>query len=423
MFKTIDSAIKWIESVKKFGSKLDLSRMHLACEILGHPERDLTVIHIAGTNGKGSTVAFLNAMLREAGYHVGTYTSPYIVRFNERISLDDTPISDDTLLTYINQVYDLHYRVLKEHGQVITFFELVTLISFLYFKDQAPDFVLYEVGLGGTLDATNVVHPILTAITSISYDHMSVLGNTLSSIALNKLGIVKPGIPLITTVDQAELKPLFKKVTKERDAPYYPIDVNDIDKSLCANKNAFTYHGMTYEIPLLGSHQPNNAVLAIELMAQLKNMKKITYQDHMVQAGLLKTTWPGRMEKFGNTFLDGAHNIGGIQALAETVHTLFQDQTVHVLYTSMADKEYFDVIQVIERFADTITFTQFDYPRCETARNLYQVSLHPNKDQSINPIDAYERLNAIYPNDIILITGSLYFVSLMRKHLINESTQ
>ena len=179
MFTHIDDAIKWIESVKRFGDKLDLSRMELACERLGHPERNLPVIHIAGTNGKGSTVAFLKSILLQSGYNVGTYTSPYIVRFNERINYNSQDISNDDLLKYINKVYSLYSEVLSELNLVITFFELVTLISFLYFSDLPVDYVIYEVGLGGTLDATNVVNPIITAITSISYDHMGVLGDTL----------------------------------------------------------------------------------------------------------------------------------------------------------------------------------------------------------------------------------------------------
>ncbi|MEC9484267.1 MAG: folylpolyglutamate synthase/dihydrofolate synthase family protein [Candidatus Izemoplasma sp.] len=417
MFQTIDSAIAWIESVKKFGSKLDLSRMELACELLGHPEKDLNVIHIAGTNGKGSTVAFLNAMLREAGYHVGTFTSPYIVRFNERITLDDTPIPDDELLFYINEMHALHHKVLNEYNQVITFFELVTLISFCYFHENKPDFVIYEVGLGGRLDATNVVQPLATAITSISYDHMGVLGDTLESIALNKLGIVKDSVPLISTVDQPELKPLFEHVTSEHNAPYFPVDIKRIEKGLCTNKNCFRFEGMTYEIPLLGSHQPNNAVLAIALMQLLKKEMYITFDDEMIHKGLKAAKWPGRMEQFGNTFLDGAHNIGGIKALKETVMSLFHDRTIHVLYTSMADKEYYDIIQVIEQFADTITFTQFDYPRCEKAKILFDVSTHPKRDYVVDAHQAYDALLQTYPDDIIIITGSLYFISYMRHYL------
>jgi dihydrofolate synthase/folylpolyglutamate synthase len=210
MFHNSKDAINWIESVKKFGDKLDLTRMELACTILGHPEKELNVIHVAGTNGKGSTVSFLKHILLEQGYNVGTFTSPYIVRFNERITYNFNDISDDEFLLYVNKVYSLSCEVLEQFNEVITFFELITLISFLYFKDKKPDYVIYEVGLGGRLDATNVVSPIITAITSISFDHMGVLGDTIQDIALNKLGIVKEHIPLVTAIDQDDLKELFE---------------------------------------------------------------------------------------------------------------------------------------------------------------------------------------------------------------------
>ena len=185
MFTTVTDAVNWIESVKRFGDKYDLSRIELACKLLGNPEKDLPVIHIAGTNGKGSTVSYLKHILLQQGYNVGTFTSPYIVRFNERITYNDNDISDEEFVYYVNQVYKLHHKVLNEYNDVITFFELITLISFLFFKDKEVDFVIYEVGLGGKLDATNVVRPMITAITSISYDHMHILGNTLEEIALN----------------------------------------------------------------------------------------------------------------------------------------------------------------------------------------------------------------------------------------------
>lgn len=413
MFTTSKEAIEWIESIKKFGSKLDLSRMQYACEQLNHPERSILTIHIAGTNGKGSTVSFLQSMLMASGYTVGTFTSPYIVSFNERISINKVPISDEDLLYYINQIYELYQTTLNTKGWVITFFECVTLISFLYFKETQPDIVIYEVGLGGTLDATNVITPLVSGITSISYDHMGVLGNTLESIARNKLGIVKTGVPLITTVDQPSLLPLFKDVAKEKDAPYKHIDVDDIEIHSYANETHFTYQNTHYVSGLNGIHQPKNAVLAIELLRRLEQDRHIsTIHDAMVE-GIKQTFWPGRLERFGNILLDGAHNIGGMDALVQTIKH-WQLKTCHVLLTAMADKETDVLIKTIEPIATSITFTQFPYPRCETASRLYSLSTHEHKHQDSDAQHALKTLICKHPNDIILITGSLYFVSYMR---------
>ena len=417
MFTTIKDAVNWIESVKRFGDKLDLSRMELASTILGHPERDLNVIHIAGTNGKGSTVSYLKHILLEQGYNVGTFTSPYIVSFNERITYNDNDISSDDLLLYINQVYSLHCEVLDKYNEVITFFELVTLISFLYFKDKAPDYILYEVGLGGTLDATNIVSPIMTAITSISFDHMGVLGNTLEEIASNKLGIIKEHVPLITAIHQKELFPLFQEHTKKHHSDLTIIDSKDITDVEYGSTTKFVYKTKQYEISMLGDHQVFNASLAIEIINQLQAKNLLTIDESSITRGLYKTSWPGRMEVFGNIILDGAHNIGGVEALAKSMKSLYKDKYIKVLFTSMADKEYEKNIRIIEKFADELHVTTFDYPRCETAENLYLVSNMKNKYLHNNAIQALHELRNLKDNEILLITGSLYFISYIRKEI------
>ena len=417
MFTTITDAVNWIESVKKFGDKLDLSRMELATKMLGHPERELNVIHIAGTNGKGSTVSYLKHILLTQGYSVGTFTSPYIVRFNERITCNYDDITNEDLLFYINKVYSLHNEVLSEYNEVITFFELITLISFLYFKDKNLDYILYEVGLGGRLDATNVVQPIMTAITSISFDHMGVLGNTLTEIAKEKLGIVKEGIPLITAIDQEELYSVFEYHTKRYHSDLTFIDRNLITDVEYSKTTKFVYKTKPYEITMLGNHQVYNACLAIEIIHQLEQKNLVHVDESNIKRGLYNTAWPGRMEMFGNILLDGAHNIGGVNALANSMESLFKDKYIKVLFTSMADKEYYDNIQIIEKFANELHFTQFDYPRCETAENLYKVSTHDNKYIHEDAVQALKELRNLKKDEILLITGSLYFISYIRKEI------
>ncbi len=418
MFTNLLDAVNWIESVKRFGDKYDLSRMILATNMLNNPEKELTVIHVAGTNGKGSTVAYLKNILLAQNYNVGTYTSPYIVRFNERITYNNDDITDEELLHYINIVAKLHFEVIEKHDDIITFFELITLISLLYFKDKKCDYVIYEVGLGGLLDATNIVLPIITAITNVSYDHMHILGGTLEEIAINKLGIVKNKIPLVTTENNPELRDVFKVYCEKKQADLIFVNEEDITNKHFGNETNFSYKNSDFTIRMLGTHQLLNASLAIEIIYQLNHLKKTNVALSNIQLGLLKTNWPGRLEVFGNIILDGAHNIGGIKALKESIETLYKGKYIKALYTSMTDKEYFDIIKVLESFVDEIHFTEFDYPRCETANNLYEVSSHPHKYLEDNVHTSFESLKTgLKDNEILLIVGSLYFISLIRKKI------
>jgi len=418
MFASLIEAVNWIESVKRFGDKYDLSRMELGCDLLGNPEKDLNVIHVAGTNGKGSTVSFLKNILLAQNYNVGTYTSPYVVRFNERITYNNNDITDEELLHYINIVAKLHFEVIEKHNDIITFFELVTLISLLFFRDKNCDFVIYEVGLGGLLDATNIVNPTITAITNVNYDHMHVLGNTLEEIAMNKLGIVKENIPLVTTENNLDLIDIFETQCKRKNANLVFVYQDDITNQQFNNETTFKYKNKEYKLRMLGTHQLLNASLAIEIINQLNILKKTDVSLSNIQLGLFKTNWPGRLEVFGNIILDGAHNIGGITALKESVQTLYKDKYIKAFYTSMVDKEYFDIIQVLESFVDEVHFTDFDYPRCETAENLFNVSSHPKKYLQVDVYSALESLKSnLKDNEILLVVGSLYFISLVRKTL------
>jgi len=417
MFNKLDEAISWIESIKRFGDKYDLSRMELACDMLGNPENSLNVIHVAGTNGKGSTVSYLKHILLAEGYNVGTFTSPYIISFNERITYNYDNISSEDLLFYINKVYSLHFEVLEKYNDAISFFELLTLISLLYFKDKQCDYIIYEVGLGGRLDATNIVVPIITAITNINYDHMHILGGTLEEIALCKLGIVKEGIPLVTSEINPDLLELFKEYTKNKKAPIVIVNEKDITDPHFSEISTFKYKDEEFKIKMMGTHQVVNASLAIEIIKELNKIKKTSVSLSNIRLGLLKTNWPGRLETFGNIILDGAHNIGGITVLKDSMLTLYKDKYIKVLFTSMSDKEYFDVIKVLESFVDEIHFTDFDYPRCESAKNLYDVSSHPSKYLESSVDSALESLRDLKDNEILLVTGSLYFISLVRKKI------
>ena len=419
MFKTLAEGQKWIESIHRFGDKYNLDRMEKACVMLGHPEKQFNSIHIGGTNGKGSTLTFLKFIYLAAGYSVGTYTSPYVVRFNERISYNNQDIEDDTLLNLINEIYQFNQRYLDTMHDQITFFELVTLMSFIYFSRVKPDIVLIEVGLGGTLDATNVVVPCASVITTIGYDHMHVLGNTLEAIADNKLGIVKPGVPLFTGVVQPHLRPQFEAKVQKQGSVFYHLDDQPLQSISLGQENSFTYQGHRFTITMAGAHQVRNAALAVLVARTLKIPGQEIPDPITINKGLKKAYWPGRFERFGAVILDGAHNVDGLQTAIETAKMYYPDAHLTILFAVFEDKDYLTMLSLLEK-AEAVVFTEIDHPRCTPAVKLYQTSNHSNKNYEVSIEKALERARSIDEQGLILVTGSLYLISAIRQRLIDQ---
>ncbi|MFW6299237.1 MAG: bifunctional folylpolyglutamate synthase/dihydrofolate synthase [Bacillota bacterium] len=420
-FKNLKDAQAWIESVIRFTDKFDLSRMEKAVKMLGHPEQAVPTIHIGGTNGKGSTLQFLKRILMASGYTVGSYTSPYVVKFNERIAIDDTPIDDRDLLHYINIIYDFQATYLEMYNDQISFFELLTLISFLYFKDKSPDVVLYEVGLGGTLDATNVIAPELAIITSIGHDHMHILGDTLEKVAKQKLGIVKKGVPLATGITQDFLKPVFISYTNEIKSPLYLLSDHPIKAYTPGPPTTFVHDHEPYAIHAEGAYQVRNARLALLASDVLNRHTDFTVPNHAKKRGLSEVAMPGRFERIGNTILDGAHNPEGIEAGIETLKTYDDDTKVTVLFSVMKDKEYATMIKDLKAIASSMVFTQIDMPRALEANDLLnlcgEIPCQVEKDYK----RAYEKALDLAGDGILYACGSLYFISALRQHITNQS--
>lgn len=420
MFNTFQEAVTWIENAHRFGEKLDLVRMNLACRLLNHPEKTFRSIHVAGTNGKGSTTNFIKNILYDAGYQVGIYTSPYVVKFNERIGINNEFISDEEVVYYANILKDLWDQVYQNYQDSITFFEILTLMAFLYFRDKNIDIAVVEVGLGGLLDATNVIDPMISVITNISYDHMKQLGNTLESIALNKLGIVKQNRPLVTTEDNPNLKGLFKKTCNEKNSELIMINPEDISEIKVGIITEFMFQQTRYRLNLTGLHQIKNASLAIMCVDTLSGMKEITVNERNIYQGLLNTKWPGRFEIFRqNIVLDGAHNIGGIDSLVSSLKLVYADYKIKCLFCMMHDKEHYKIINELDTLVDEFHFTQIDYHRSATAQELYDESHSSNKFQHADAIKAFNALTeTLKENEVLVITGSLYFVSYIRPYLL-----
>ena len=419
MFKTVSEAQNWIENIKRFGSKLDLKRMEKVVEILGHPEKSFKSVHVAGTNGKGSTSTYLKSILAQAGFKVGIYTSPYVVKFNERIAINDEYISDDDLVKYANILYPLTEKMLLE-DETVTFFEVLTLMSFLYFKDNQVDYAIIEVGLGGLLDATNVIIPEISVITNISYDHMKQLGNTLESIALNKLGIVKDNVPLITSIENINLFPLFSEVTSSHNSRLKIVNFANVSEIEVKETTKFRYHENYYELKLTGYHQVKNACLAIEVIRALRLINNIKISEDNIKEGLKNAFWPGRFEIFNkNIVLDGAHNIGGIEALIKSVKMVFPDKYIKCLFSVMRDKEHKKIIEELDNFCDELYFTEFEYQRRADAEELFLESSHYHKSFHKDYKDIFFKLKDLKDNEVLIVTGSLYFISEIRKLLVD----
>jgi len=419
MFKTLEAARIWIENSKRFGSKLDLVRMEKCIKTLGNPEKTFKSIHVGGTNGKGSTSTYLKNILSHAGFKVGIYTSPYIVEFNERIGIGDHYISDEDIVNYANLLYPLTEQMLEDE-ETVTFFEILTLMSFLYFRDQKVDYAIIEVGLGGLLDATNVITPEISVITNISYDHMKQLGNTLESIAINKLGIVKNNVPLVTAIENTNLFPLFYEVTAKHNSRLKIINFDLVTDIKVHEQTTFKYHENQYILNLTGYHQVKNACLAIETIRLLRIINNLKLTENDIFAGLKRSKWPGRFEIFNhNVIIDGAHNIGGIQALIKSVKSVYPDKYIKCLFSVMRDKEHRKIIEELDNFCDELYFTEFEYQRRADAEELFLESSHYHKSFHKDYKAIFHQLTNLKANEILVVTGSLYFISEIRKLLVN----
>lgn len=384
-------------------AKFGLERIRTLLSALGHPEKDCRFIHVAGTNGKGSTCAMIDAGLRTAGVRTGLFTSPHLVEPTERIQIDGRPVSAEAFATAFETVHEASGRLL-EAGAIDfhpTYFESVTAMAFLLFRDAAVDRVVLEVGLGGRLDATNVVAPELCVITPIDYDHEAYLGNTLELIAGEKAGILKPGVPAIFAPQRAAAAAVLERRAAElgihaEHAALHPVEHLAID----ARGSRFTAAGMEITCPLAGEHQVENALTAALALSSLG----------VSPDGIRNAVWPGRLERVREQpeiLLDGAHNPAGARALAKYLRRFYSDRVIRLIYGAMRDKAIEEITGVLFPLAQEIFVTAPDAPRALRPEAL--AHLYPQARHAANLRHALHSLNAA-PSDLVLITGSLFLV-------------
>lgn len=350
-----------VQKLQKRGSNPGLSAIQALLDEMEHPERALKIVHIAGTNGKGSVFAYLASVLQESGYRVGRYISPTIRSYEERFQINGKEISSEELENYYEIVEKARMHVEEKGKEKPTLFEVETALAFLYFADKKVDFALIETGMGGTLDATNIIeHPILTIISSVSYDHKAFLGDTLEKIAENKAGIIKQYVPVILEENVSEVRRVIEKAARDKEAPCIVLQKEDytIEKE-SPEESVFIWKEHKFSTKLPGRHQISNAVtalVAIEQMGQLGILKKeINWKDQI--SGIEKTTWPGRLEILNRdplVYRDGAHNPDGAQKLAQFLEKHFTNRKIIYIMGVLKDKEYEKMLTYLMPMAEYV---------------------------------------------------------------------
>lgn len=411
MFTDLNQAL---ETIYVRGRDRDVKLVHFQRLLndLGNPQHQLKTFHIGGTNGKGSTSNFINSVLTHAGYKVGLFTSPHLMVHNDRFRIGNTYIDDETLLELINRTVPYW----DTYG--ISFFEIDVLIAIWYFIDQKVDYAIFEVGLGGRLDATNVLHPIATVITNISFDHMNVLGHTLKEIAREKAGIINEHGLVFTAEKNDGLQTIFKEKSKRQ---IYPIkEINDLQ--LNDGKISFIYRNCPIELSVGALYQAQNAALAFEVLYQLYHKDIITLKIDEIVEGLKLSNWPGRFEKVGHDpllILDGAHNIDGMSKLVQTLEAYSQPKIA--VFSALKDKDYQGMLERLEGHVDKVILTQFEH--LNRAANLELLDENSTHEMYEDYKEALSQAiqQAKDMDGMVVVCGSLYFISHVRTYLLDET--
>ncbi|MFR4411532.1 MAG: bifunctional folylpolyglutamate synthase/dihydrofolate synthase, partial [Clostridium sp.] len=416
----------YITEVGNFGSNYGLERTYKLLEHLGNPERDLKLIHIAGTNGKGSTTSMITEILMGEGYKVGMYTSPFIEEFEERIQINRNNIPKESLAILMDEIKVAVDKVIEAGYNHPTEFEIITVLMLLYFKKENIDFGVIEVGLGGTLDSTNVIKPIIQVITSISFDHTNLLGNTLEKIAREKAGIIKRGIPTVIYPQQEEVLKVIKNKCFEMDSELYIANNENLKFKNIVNLDKpyqlLKYNNEIYILlPLLGEHQIINLSVAMQAIEVLNNKNIIDISIANIVKSIKNVSWKGRLEVLSNNpyvVIDGAHNIQGIKTLSRNIKKYFKYENLYLILGILADKDVEEMIKIITPMAKKVYSVTPNSIRGELAESLKDEVSKFNKN--CKAFDKYEEayleaLNDASEKDLILASGSLYMIGDMRK--------
>lgn len=421
-------ALNYINESHKFGIRLGLDNMRNLLELLGNPQDKLNVIHVAGTNGKGSTCSFITSILKESGYKVGLYTSPFLETFTERIKINGENIPEEDVARIVTLIKEK-----IEQGDIYpTEFEIVTAMAFYYYCEQDVDFVALEVGLGGRYDATNIIKTSdVSVITSISLDHVGILGDTVAKIAYEKGGIIKENGTAIVYDQSDEAKDVIKDICKEKNAKYIEVKFDDINikqSDIYSQVYDCSIMGKKYEdleIKLIGDHQVNNSILALSAIDFLKETKGLNITEEDIRKGLINTKWPGRIEKIMEKpifIIDGAHNEDGARSLAKAIDKNFNGKKATLLIGMLEDKDIDGVLEILMPYFNKVITTTPDNPRAIDSEKLKD-KISKYVDNIVSKPSIEEAVEYTLKNssedDIVISAGSLYMIGTVRT-LVNK---
>ncbi len=399
---TYAEAVQFLYDLQMFGAKFGLENTFKLATLAGNPQEKLRFIHVAGTNGKGSTCAMLESIYRAAGLRVGLFTSPHLVSFAERIQINRQLISETSIVRLVTEIQPLLKQFPADAHP--TFFEVVTVMALKYFAEQKCDLVIWETGMGGRLDATNIITPLASVITNVAHDHQKWLGNTVTEIAAEKAGIIKSGIPVITATSESEALDVIARTARERNSPLTQIDFAET-KTPPLDK---------IDLPLLGEHQRLNAALAIATSRALD--PQISVLEDAIHAGLSQLQWPGRLQqiktKSGQTILlDGAHNPSGAMALRDAIAKHFPGKKPAIILGILQDKEWSLICKTLAPLAEKLFVVPVSSERTTAPEELERVIRKTNPGAKIVALNSLaQALEATAQDSFVVITGSLYLV-------------
>jgi dihydrofolate synthase/folylpolyglutamate synthase len=415
-------AIQFLYGLQIFGANFGLENTRQLAALAGNPQTQLRFIHVAGTNGKGSTCAMLESIYRAAGLRVGLFTSPHLVSFRERIQVNRQLIPENELIRLVEEIQPLLKQFPADNH--LTLFEVVTVMALKFFSEQKCDLVIWETGLGGRLDATNIVTPLASVITNIAFDHQRWLGDTLEKIAAEKAGIIKPRIPIVTATDDPSALAVIEKIAREKNAPLTKINSWEGRRVAVPNQSQFgsppRRPSQIENLSLLGEHQKTNAALALATVEVLQ--KQIPIAAEKIQEGLQNVNWPGRLELIERSdgqklLLDGAHNVASTKALRKALEKNFPVKERTLILGVLQDKDWREICEILSPLAAKIFLVPVASERSANPKGLAEICRTGNPAAEIfvcdSLKDAFEKIGSRGRSphqNFIVVTGSLYLV-------------
>ena len=425
-------SLEYLEELNTFGVKLGLSRIERLAELLGHPERKYDTIHITGTNGKGSVSCMTAGILTASGLRTGLYTSPHLFSYTERCKVDGKEISEEEFASCLTRVREAAEKMVLEGEETPTQFEVLTALAFLWFAEQKVNYAVIEVGLGGLLDSTNIITPVLSVITNVTLEHADRCGGTLEGVAQHKAGIIKEGVPVITGAEGLPLQ-IIEKASEEKDAELMVLGrdftgsferFSDGFQELVFSSGKFEVRSLHYELSLLGDYQIANSALAVMAAVWLSQTEK-AITPMALQMALKKAVWPGRFEDMSigkqHIRVDGAHNPAGIKALRASLDRYYPDMPRVFLLGILADKAIDEMLPVLLRKEDVLVATLPDSPRAAEPELLVEKADVRHAEAEQDNEKALNRVLELADEDsLIVCAGSLYLIGGLRQMLLQK---